>query len=267
MPARTRPARSAREATAELLLAGAQERAGEQRPGDGATAVLDDDDVVPAVEQLTQRARRVAVLDDLAVVLPDQRDGHDHPPAGLDDSPELPDAVRRIGDVVERLDARDAVVAVVGARQELRRDDVGHAVAVVDVEPDDAHAGRDEVVVRAAAAEHVEDDAARLGEPAPARAAGRRAAGADAGSRTATAADAGACDGRRRRGPLRRSSLDPGDGPGQLRPDRRTDPVVGLPRSRSDAEAQRLLDHVVVVARVDVDADEVVVRPAARPGA
>ena len=73
--------------------------------------------------------------------------------------------MRRIGDVVERLDARDAVVAVVGARQELRRDDVGHAVAVVDVEPDDAHARRDEVVVRAAAAEHVEYDAARLGEP------------------------------------------------------------------------------------------------------
>ena len=71
----------------------------------------------------------------------------------------------RIGDVVERLDAHDAVVAVVRARQELRRDDVGHAVAVVDVEPDDAHPGRDEVVIRAAAAEHVEDDAARLGEP------------------------------------------------------------------------------------------------------
>ena len=67
--------------------------------------------------------------------------------------------MRRIGDVVERLDARDAVMAVVRARQELHRDDVGHAVAVVDVEPDDPHAGRDEVVIWAAAAEYVEDDA------------------------------------------------------------------------------------------------------------
>ena len=75
----------AREATAELLLAGVQERAGEQRPGDGATAVLDDDDVVPAVEEVTQRARRVAVLDDLAVVLPDHGHGHEHPAAGPDD--------------------------------------------------------------------------------------------------------------------------------------------------------------------------------------
>ena len=65
---------------------------------------------------------------------------------------------------MERLDARDAVVAAVGARKELRRDDVGHAIAVVDVEPNDAHAGRDEVVVRAAAAEDVEDDVARLAE-------------------------------------------------------------------------------------------------------
>ena len=67
------PRQCAREAPAELFLAGAQERAGEQRPGDGATAVLDDEDVVPAVEELTERARRVAVLDDLAVVLPDER--------------------------------------------------------------------------------------------------------------------------------------------------------------------------------------------------
>ena len=86
-------------------------------------------------------------------------------PPGLTTRRSSSDTVRRIGDVVEGLDARDAVVAAVGTRQELGRDDVGHAVAVVDVEPDDAHAGRDEVVVRTAAAEHVEDDAARLGEP------------------------------------------------------------------------------------------------------
>ena len=176
---------------------GAQERAGEQRPGDGTTAVLDDDHVVPAVEQLPQRARRVAVLDDVAVVLPHHRDGHDHPSAWLDDAPELSDAVRRIGDVVERLDARDAVVAAVGARQELGRDDVGHAVAVVDVQPDDAHAGR----VPGRRTDGCRRTRRGRRRPArraaPARAAGRPAAAADADSRTATAADAGACGGRR----------------------------------------------------------------------
>src|SRR4051812_6811281 len=51
------------------------------------------------------------------------------------------------------------------------------------------------------------------------------------------------------------------DRPAQLRPHRRPQPVVGLPLGRSDAEAHRFLDQVPVVTRVDVDADEVVVRP------
>jgi hypothetical protein len=62
------------------------------------------------------------------------------------------------------------------------------------------------------------------------------------------------------RGRLTASGSDRGDGPAQLRPHRRTDPVVGLALSRRDAEAQWFLDNVIVVARVEVDADEIVIR-------